>query len=1269
MPDPPRPPPAVVVDRPFQFTNDNAQQAVTTALGLIQQGGSDAHLVVAAAQHFATTGSRGLELLCQDAQTRAGSVGWADRDSSGLVSPGDTFQIEVDFDACEEDVSGSAANSFQVTAYAADKIGVVNLAGRLSISSTTVHDNAPATDQTGSVSLTYSSPESFSRLELADMELTATAAGTELRFEDGRQILLTDLAAQTDTAWFAGRVEDDTSGAAFRFDTLVDFRRDGSIHPSEGQFVLDAGTSKTRIRTLQDSRRRAYVDFAVDLEGNGRYGSVQEVRWNELIPHPELLFRPFLVRRGYYIQPLWPRTDRFLTATIRISRDDLPADYGRVAWYRNGQRIEPDSFPETLQSRETAKGDFIEVRLTFDGAADATRIGSATIHNSPPRLSIDLAPQEPDGADDISVVATTWDADADAVDTTYRWDVNGARVPGVDTATLPKERHSRGDTVRVTVAVDDGEAVREESLTVKIVDAEPRIVAEGAPGTVAHGQRLEFGVSVADPDGDEVDPGTLRIGYGPAGMAIDAQTGLVTWRAELPMFDRTLDVHWQVSSSRDEVAPASGTITVVDESRRYPLLRTDLQRPRRLQVGDLDGDGGVEMLVLGADGPPHVLEWNGEDYVQTWAYPFPVGDHGGGFDAVAHGDIDGDGRHEIFVAAQQKLVRLDGVGRRQAAAADLPDGLICTDLAVADLDGDGNSELVCTANMYGNVDPGTTSRLLVFAPENLKLAWDSGEILGGSMAVGNVDRDEALEIVTNGGYVFDGSSFALEWRYEARYGFGSPIITLGDIDGDGVDEILSGQVFSALTRERLFLDGLPTSSEALVAADVLGDDRAEILAWRPNRYRMAVYRMDTSSGAAVLAYETSLAEFSSYGVVAGDLDRDGRVEILAAGSHYSVFEPETARGLEWERAAPGLSWGYRGGFPDLAATAPRLTFVRNSDGEPTIVWFPIPGTEDGSELDGIHTVYGPVLGTRHVVADMLALDADGNGTFEALVSTTSSGGPAEIHLFEPASNQWSLLAQLAHPGARKLHSVARADVNGDGFADILVAGEAHSGGTNGTNGTHAVAFDIVNNRELFRAFARDMRSERTGDIVGADFDGDGRAEIVLAAAQHLPGESRRCLLLVYARQPDAGGFARSDHPTNRCSIVDLVARDFDGDGRPEVAYAADGSRFVGRLNTDFELINDFEILPDTSLGVRIFPVVDTGACADCSPGLLEARTLLVATRRLGHHVRSRLAAYDVTNGGMIWRGPWLLGVIRDVHYVPQGRRWAIATTEGMYLTR
>src|SRR5690606_29039781 len=144
-----------------------------------------------------------------------------------------------------------------------------------------------------------------------------------------------------------------------------------------------------------------------------------------------------------------------------------------------------------------------------------------------------------------------------------------------------------------------------------------------------------------------------------------------------------------------------------------------------------------------------------------------------------------DGRHEIFLASRSAIVRLDGVHRRKLRAGEpgVETPFTCWGLEFGDINRDGAAELVCAES----------SRLAVLDALTLQVL---AEMQGPSapIVLGNVDSDAALEIVTANGYVLDGSDVLaqngrVQWLFPD--GFGARLST-GDIDGDGIDEIVAG---------------------------------------------------------------------------------------------------------------------------------------------------------------------------------------------------------------------------------------------------------------------------------------------------------------------------------------------------------------------------------------------------------------------------------------------------------------------------------------------
>jgi len=1315
----PGPPPD---DEPpgFELTTDNATSAAASALALVASAHNEAEYAVFFANALAAAIGEGssLTLSCgPDDPGEPPTVHWRDANADERLSPGDA--VVAKGGTCGDQTDAHA--ELGITAYTDDELGVLELRGELEFSMSVAAAGQPATSTEGSLTLDYAAPEGRKDVALSGIELATRTDGATVSLSGGLHALKFDHAKQTRTVSFSGEVENDTSGETFRFVTPVPFEHDWRTHPSLGELVIRTGRSTAKVATLPGTRRRAWASLAVDRDASGDYETQTELRWDDLAGgESQLLFEGFFgfagALRGFFLLPFGPETHKALDAYAAIPRANLPeSGTVRYEWYRNGQRV-PVSYPDyILPANETTKGDFIEARFLVSGAPDATRTASATVRNSPPELHVVLSPEGADTADDIvATVDYVDDWDGDAVELRHEWLVNEIVVEDVTGDSLPAERHERGDRITHTLFADDGEDVSEFATTITVADAEPRLLGK-APSTVAHGQEATFEVVLEDPDGDPVDPGQLQVDYGPPGMSIDGETGRATFVPTMPLFDRAMDFHWQIGTSEASVAPLTGTVTVVDEEGGYPLFRTRLQKPIQMSVDDLDGDGDEEALVLGKAGP-HVLEWNGEEYVQSWAYPLAHGTEA--FLAMTHADIDGDGRHEIFVATESwsgagKIIRLGGAARRLAAAAAVPniDGyhaLECRDIDAGDVDGDGAWELACLTSMF---------HVVVFAADDLTVLWTSEQaeaplddgVFGWGLAVGNVDEDGSLEIVTSTGHVYDGASRALEWSHDRA--FSKRSVSLGDLDDDGIQEIIGNGVFrfgdGPLDHPAPSPSGYERAKGAV--ADTNGDGRGELVWWDSgDDLVMAVYQYSELDGEPELLYEIPLLEQVSPGftaalpteewyerlvanVAAGDLDGDGHEELVLAGpTYYAVVGFDGAPGFEW-LVSDVRSAEFRGGVFE-SGQPPGLLFIARS-GEPKSDETWCPTCRQAVMRLPLHPRATPTLAptttqpSGHAaisrlgtVTDMVSADVDGDGVVEVTVAllgrheTGADAGRAvtSLHTFDTNANEWTAIEQLAdlrHTSrSRNAYApwrLALGDVNGDGHADLLAGGAFpdHS------KEPHIVVFDVFGNEVLFES---DFELEYDGEyavaaIAGADLNGDGRAEIIVAAERESHSRDR---LFTYSRQGESMEFERTDYDSGLRKIHDIAVSDFDGDGQPELALLGEpvgyGSLAVTRLSNEFEELNHF-VVDVRAHTMRRLLVPEAGRV-----GLGRRTVLFVESEGESWNTASTVVAgLDVMTGKRIWESPKLLGLFRDIAYVHDGERprWGIASSYGMHVTR
>ncbi len=287
------------------------------------------------------------------------------------------------------------------------------------------------------------------------------------------------------------------------------------------------------------------------------------------------------------------------------------------------------------------------------------------------------------------------------------------------------------------------------------------------------------------------------------------------------------------------------------------------------------------------------------------------------------------------------------------------------------------------------VEPGVLSQAWLLAHTGqMRLRVDPFPGFGGgvNVASGDVNGDGTPDLVVGAGAgapgghvkVFNGATGVLLHSFFAYLGFGGGVnVAAGDVDGDGFADILTGagagapgghvKVFSGRTGvefRSFFAYGAGFLGGASVAAGYLdGDKFADIVtgsgAGAPSGH---VKVFNGASGSELASYLAYLGFNGGVRVASGDLDGDGRAEVItgtfAAAPHVKVFDAAGAERASFHAFDPSRMTAV-----DVAATDV------NGDGRADVVAAARFGT-----VPRLRTFRGPDLaeiGNAFTLGDLL----------------------------------------------------------------------------------------------------------------------------------------------------------------------------------------------------------------------------------------------------------------------------------------------------------
>ena len=332
-----------------------------------------------------------------------------------------------------------------------------------------------------------------------------------------------------------------------------------------------------------------------------------------------------------------------------------------------------------------------------------------------------------------------------------------------------------------------------------------------------------------------------------------------------------------------------------------------------IAVGDLDNDGRTEVVYGSFESDSGYEDgiWfvrDGRTWELRYLHPRLTGASWGGLTRIALANVDADPQLEIFVNASDAytgfVMCFDGVTFREQYRTAGVDGSQIKAIAVADVNRDGALELVLTGNrehtgatgVYAYLHNARTGALL-WRSVSLGSYWGSLDFL----RVGNVDTDPQLELVIaeRGGQIiiYDGQTRLQQLITPARQ---VSALEVADLDGDGIQEVLVGTTNGALyvmnPSNGNIAQGLGNYSSqinGIQVADFLGTPEPDIIFCANERLHI---RYRDAAGSIRVWQSSPLG--TNVGALdslrVADIDDDGTLEILLnVGFGLRVFRLAT----------------------------------------------------------------------------------------------------------------------------------------------------------------------------------------------------------------------------------------------------------------------------------------------------------------------------------------------------------------------------------------
>ena len=486
-------------------------------------------------------------------------------------------------------------------------------------------------------------------------------------------------------------------------------------------------------------------------------------------------------------------------------------------------------------------------------------------------------------------------------------------------------------------------------------------------------------------------------------------------------------------------------------------------------------------------------------------------------------------------------------------------------LVAADVNGDGKVDLITANNGSNDISIAVGDGTGGFAVPIRILTTPTGTSGPVAIITGDFDNDGRPDLAVANG---TGSSITVFRNTTATVGVapsfttsvvpfnGTPVaIAAGDFNLDGkldfavadatgaLVELNTTPANGALSFSIRIVSALAKAPTAMIVADFDSDGKVDLAFAFDTAAPIAVIANTTTSSSPTFAAPISLS-ITGYGLASGDFNGDGKVDLVASNASASVAmalaNASTGPGVIGFATAVALPGKVSRGMAvadldgdgrlDLVAASGLVTVLHNDT---------VAGSPIAFSITGFDTGPSPI--------SVVAVDVNGDGRPDLATAnmngTTSGGFISVLRNTSSARNGISFVTGQVF-GSIDLYSrlIVSADFDGDGKPDLAQANEQGASDfrvlRNTTVGASAISFAAP------IAFTPATNAQA---MIAADLNTDGKIDLLIASNDGLIAFQNTSTVGNLSFMPVV--LSTSIFPAS------LVAADFDGDGKTDIAAA------------------------------------------------------------------------------------------------------------------